>query len=319
MLSRSDADYLRRYFPGATSEGQGAAPLHVLLPALRSDMAALPPPAEGTQQQEASAQPTQAQAGTHDVAAATAAGAASADGQQLGTRGVGSAPQGAHSRRYLTCCVRLSAEKEPHRFVDLVLELQASPWCAGPCDAFAGPAEPGGDPAGLVGFLLLQSQARRGFLLTLPAACTPPCSVAAFWSGWALCHSWRARAGRHLMAVSSVAASRQERPRWTVDEGDQGACCWAEGGFSKPQQMSRQAFGASSPAGCSRAGTSARCLALVAPPRLSSRACLCCCSACICRPALLCLCPAPSCRHRLRSACNLRPAVRDTRSVPGAV
>ncbi|KAL4423282.1 hypothetical protein ABPG77_004551 [Micractinium sp. CCAP 211/92] len=124
VLSRSDAQYLRRHFPGATSEGEGAAPLHVLLPALRSDMAALAPPAEGTQQQEASAQPVQAQAGAHDVAAATAAGAASADGQQLGTRGVGSAPPGAHSRRYLTCCVRLSAEKEPHRFVDLVLELQ---------------------------------------------------------------------------------------------------------------------------------------------------------------------------------------------------
>lgn len=126
MLSRSDADYLRRHFPEATSAAGGAGPLHVLLPALRADVAALPPPAEEAGEGGAAGRSTAA-SGEQDTAAA-AAGGAGAGAQQLGARGAAVEAPGArwHARRYLTCCVRLSAEKEPHRYVDLVLELQAS-------------------------------------------------------------------------------------------------------------------------------------------------------------------------------------------------
>jgi hypothetical protein len=87
VLSRADSEYLRRHFPAA-----GTAPLHVLLPALRADVAALPPPP---------ALAEEASSGGGEAAAAWAAG-----------------------RRHLTCCVRLSPEKEAHRFVELLEELQ---------------------------------------------------------------------------------------------------------------------------------------------------------------------------------------------------
>lgn len=129
MLSRSDADYLRRHFPEATSKAGGAGPLHVLLPALRSDMAALPPPAEEAEEGKAAPRAAPAQRQAHAAtAAAGAAGAGGADAQQAGPLAAAAAAPGRrwHARHYLACCVRLSPEKEPHRFVDLVLELQAS-------------------------------------------------------------------------------------------------------------------------------------------------------------------------------------------------
>lgn len=92
VLSAADAAYLRRHFPAATDAAAGAAPLHVLLPALRADMEALPPP------------PDMAAASTEQ-----------AQGQQQAHQA---------QRRYLTCCVRLSPEKEPHRFVELLEALQ---------------------------------------------------------------------------------------------------------------------------------------------------------------------------------------------------
>ena len=89
VLSRSDADYLRRHFPAATA---AAAPLHVLLPALRSDMERLPAPGLGAESEEA---------------------------------GGGGGLAWATGRRHLACCVRLSPEKEPHRFVEVVEVMAA--------------------------------------------------------------------------------------------------------------------------------------------------------------------------------------------------
>ena len=82
VLSRSDAQFMRENLgaggaAGGDGGGSADAPIHVLLPALRRDMEALPaarPPA---------------------------------------------AP-----RRYLSCCVRLSPEKEPLRFVALAAALR---------------------------------------------------------------------------------------------------------------------------------------------------------------------------------------------------
>lgn len=74
VLSRSDQDFVKRYYyPDVPVEPPR---LHVLLPALRADIAALP------------------------------------------------MPENTPRRRYLTCCVRASPEKEPHRFVDMLCELQ---------------------------------------------------------------------------------------------------------------------------------------------------------------------------------------------------
>lgn len=117
VLSRADAAYLRRHFPAVTSPAAGAAPLHVLLPALRADMEALPPPP-----------------GVAGPAAATAAAMGSSEGggsegqadphpQQQPGQQPGGQP-GGQRRRYLACVVRLSPEKEPHRFVELLEELQ---------------------------------------------------------------------------------------------------------------------------------------------------------------------------------------------------
>ncbi|KAI8474837.1 MAG: hypothetical protein J3K34DRAFT_517917 [Monoraphidium minutum] len=88
-LSRSDAAVIAaRLMP----PGRGDSEVEVLLPALRSDMAHMPLPADVRE-------------------AAARAGAALRGG-------------GFGARPYLTCCVRLSPEKEPLRFVELVAELQ---------------------------------------------------------------------------------------------------------------------------------------------------------------------------------------------------
>ena len=95
MLSKSDSHYLQQHLlPRAVANGSSSdpaapppPPIHVLLPALRSDMERLPPPLD------------------------CAAGAAWGEDE-------------AQRRQYLACCVRLSPEKEPQRFVDLAVELQ---------------------------------------------------------------------------------------------------------------------------------------------------------------------------------------------------
>lgn len=141
MLSRSDAGYLRRHFPQATSQEEGAGPLHVLLPALRSDMERLPPPPPEQEQGEETGQDGEARNTAQDPAAAgsnsgqaadkpgeqqqtAAAAAATAAAGAPGAQTCSSGGRRSRRRRYLTCCVRLSPEKEPHRFVELVEELQ---------------------------------------------------------------------------------------------------------------------------------------------------------------------------------------------------
>jgi hypothetical protein len=127
VLSRSDAQYLRRHFP----EEAAAAPLHVLLPALRADMEALPPPQEegeeqaGQRQQQLQQQPQQQEHQQEGQAAQQRQAQAQQQGQQQeAQQQPPQQPQRCHRRRYLACCVRLSAEKEPHRFVELLEELQ---------------------------------------------------------------------------------------------------------------------------------------------------------------------------------------------------
>lgn len=92
VLSRSDKDYVQEHFQTAIRENKVQHDVHVLLCALRSDMASIPPPSD------------ESWLHNNDVA-------------KVCTRD--------HSGRvYLTCCVRASIEKEPHRFVDLVIELE---------------------------------------------------------------------------------------------------------------------------------------------------------------------------------------------------
>ncbi len=99
----------------------------VLLPALRDDMARLPladdvspaacaslPSGSSPSQPPAAASP----AGPAGQCAAESDPATSASAAEQAT-GLGSG-LAAGRRRYLTCCVRLSPEKEPHRFVELV-------------------------------------------------------------------------------------------------------------------------------------------------------------------------------------------------------
>lgn len=78
------------------------AQVHVLLPALRADVAAL------------------RQLGK----------ASSSTGSQAEQR-QGRSQAGSGQRRYLTCCVRLSPEKEPHRFVEIIEVLARRPAIAG--------------------------------------------------------------------------------------------------------------------------------------------------------------------------------------------
>ncbi len=107
----------------------------VLLPALRDDMARLPPPDDvspaacaslpsgAPPQTPAAASPAeppgQCAAELDDDWAKSAA--------EHADRPSGGLPAG--RRRYLTCCVRLSPEKEPHRFVELVEVLSRCVEC----------------------------------------------------------------------------------------------------------------------------------------------------------------------------------------------
>ena len=124
VLSRSDAQYLRRHFPAQAA----AAPLHVLLPALRADMEALPPPQQEEEQQQGQRQAQQQQRAQEQQQQGQQQ--QQQQGQQQQQQGQQAPQQAPHQpqrrrrRRYLACCVRLSAEKEPHRFVELLVELQ---------------------------------------------------------------------------------------------------------------------------------------------------------------------------------------------------
>jgi hypothetical protein len=130
VLCRADADYLRRHFAAATDPAAGAAPLHVLLPALRADMEALPPPADvaaaPAAAEEAACGSKQGGAATVAVDCTAAAVAPAPDQQGAQPQAPPhQAPQAQQAgRRFLTCCVRISPEKEPHRFVEAVEELQ---------------------------------------------------------------------------------------------------------------------------------------------------------------------------------------------------
>lgn len=118
--------------------------VHVLLPALRADVAALPLPPDtaallhfsnGAYPSTAFSSPAHSQ---HSAAAAeqqqhSPAATAAARSSTVGGGGDQQQPQHLPplqpkpQRRYLTCCVRLSPEKEPHRFVEIIEALAARP------------------------------------------------------------------------------------------------------------------------------------------------------------------------------------------------
>jgi hypothetical protein len=142
-LSRSDSQYLSELLAGAggvegtgkgsagadggegSAEGAAAgstarrAPA-VLLPALREDMRAgapaLPGATSGSSRGDAGSDADAGGGGGVACSAADLGGAAAAAAQRF-----------ASSRPYLACCVRLSGEKEPHRFVELVEALSVMP------------------------------------------------------------------------------------------------------------------------------------------------------------------------------------------------
>jgi hypothetical protein len=89
----------------------------VLLPALRADMSHSPLPADVAQAAQGPAAAAPQPGGP--------AGPECVGGACSGDSAGGGAGLNAHDPRpYLLCCVRLSPEKEPLRFVDLVAELQ---------------------------------------------------------------------------------------------------------------------------------------------------------------------------------------------------
>ncbi|KAK9817271.1 hypothetical protein WJX72_012093 [[Myrmecia] bisecta] len=100
-LSRSDADCISEHL-------QPASAPQVLLPALRTDMEQLPLPADVAARLENS---------TDGAIPMPANGAMDHD-----------RTQGRQERKYLTCCVRLSPEKEPERFVELIEHLAKAGW-----------------------------------------------------------------------------------------------------------------------------------------------------------------------------------------------
>lgn len=94
----------------AMAGAAGAPPVSVLLPALRSDMEQIPLPRDGV---------------SADVPSISHPAGSDAAGPQPGTSDAPHArcQHSGTQRRYLTCCVRLSPEKEADRFVALVEAL----------------------------------------------------------------------------------------------------------------------------------------------------------------------------------------------------
>lgn len=129
VLSRSDSAYIREHYYAA--QLSQAAPLHVLLPALRHDMGRLPPPGDVAAPSAgggAGSAVTDRMQPPHTLAArASSFSALTADAVPVAESmgGTGREIERSRARKYLTCCVRLSPEKEPHRFVHALCTLQA--------------------------------------------------------------------------------------------------------------------------------------------------------------------------------------------------
>ncbi|KXZ56199.1 hypothetical protein GPECTOR_1g172 [Gonium pectorale] len=108
-LSRSDAEYLVSHVSRKGSQAAATLP-KVLLPALREDVRQLRPPAELLRLAEA-------------LRGAPLAGAEGQQGECAAAKAEAVAAMAARS--YLSCVVRLSPEKEPERFVDVVEAMAA--------------------------------------------------------------------------------------------------------------------------------------------------------------------------------------------------
>ncbi|BDA42205.1 hypothetical protein COCOBI_03-0920 [Coccomyxa sp. Obi] len=125
VLSRSDAQYIQNQLLGPSTT---AAHLPVvLLPALRSDMEGLPlPPDIAKKQLSQSAHWGRTPEPRNAAAASSTGNAPSTDADLDAAAGNGNCEQPMKRRKHLTCCVRLSPEKEPERFVALVEQLAGS-------------------------------------------------------------------------------------------------------------------------------------------------------------------------------------------------
>lgn len=157
--------------------GETLLPVSVLLPALRSDMDRLPlPPDMATATTVATNQPST------DGSSAALAAASSREATQM-------QQQGGAQRRYLTCCVRLSPEKEAHRFVALI-EAMARPAPTGRATGAspaavsgAGDAESVGSPrsqleaVGVVPLMCGAASTEYGAALQARLLAAAPCAV----------------------------------------------------------------------------------------------------------------------------------------------
>ena len=197
-LSRSDAQYITSHLlPGAYSDSRADADgsavagsrfvavnggktlpaVSVLLPALRRDMDRLPlPPDMTTAITSATSQLNR------DGSSAASAAASSREAAQM-------QQQGGAQRRYLTCCVRLSPEKEPHRFVSLIEAMARPAPAGGAASAFptavsgAGDAESAGSPRsqlealGVVPLMCGAATTEYGTVLQARLLAAAPCAV----------------------------------------------------------------------------------------------------------------------------------------------
>ena len=124
---------------GEEGEGGGRPAMTVLLPPLRREFAEMPPPEEGEgEEEEEEEEDDDEREEGEDRPAATAASSESGEGGKEnvdssgGGNGVRQQQHQQHiprrssrdrRRNLLLCCVRLSPEKEPHRFVEVVEAL----------------------------------------------------------------------------------------------------------------------------------------------------------------------------------------------------
>lgn len=130
-LSRADAEYLAAEVAeggAGPPQARSAPPPQVLLCALRADMHAIEPPPymQAHIAAATAAAQLQQQRSPPPHAAAALLGAGEPEGSPDSDASLAAAQQQfVRSRPYLMCCVRLSAEKEPQRFVELVEAMAA--------------------------------------------------------------------------------------------------------------------------------------------------------------------------------------------------
>ena len=128
-LSQADADLLREQHwlpPGTSSQ--------VLSPGIRSDVAAIPPPADvaaaldhgdAAQQRASNANCSSSHGCARSLLTRALSTQTRSAAPDVSSANVPNDPQHSEPRHLFLCCVRLSPEKEPERFVDVCAQLDA--------------------------------------------------------------------------------------------------------------------------------------------------------------------------------------------------